>query len=143
MSELSKALGNTAPPHQITHEGKTYSFFLVDQIRKNALEKRLYQNAREAVYADREYMNSEEYLKRLDAVREAYELGQYGFFGERGGKILQTPRGMLMLLEVLTGENEDAVIELMTARPEEVNTVIRTIMSESFKGVKQAATANA
>jgi hypothetical protein len=142
MSELSKALGNVAPPHQITHDGKAYSFYLLDQTRKNALEKRLYQNAREAVYIDREHMSSDEYLKRLDAVREAYELGEYGFFGERGSKVIQTARGLILLLETITGESEDAVLSLLTARPEEVNTLLKTVMSESFKGVKPTGSAN-
>ncbi len=142
MSELSKALGNAAPPHQIVHEGRTYSFALLDQVRKNALEKRFYQDAREAVYVDRDHMSGDQYVERLDKVREAYQLGEYGFFGERGGKILQTARGMLLLLQTLTGEGEDAVVALLTARPEEVNSVVRTVMAESFKGAKPAAAPN-
>lgn len=142
MSELSKALGNAAPPHQVVHDGRTYSFALLDQIHKNAIEKRLYQNAREAVYVDREHMDSEQYVLRLDKIRDAYELGEYGFFGERGGKILQTARGLVLLLETLTGEREDAILTLLAARPEEVNAVIKSVMAESFKGVKPAVAPN-
>jgi hypothetical protein len=139
MSELSQALGNAGEPHRIEHDGKTYRFFLLDQPRKNALEKRLYQQAREAVYIDRDHMTSEQYVERLDGVREAYEAGEYGFFGKRAGKVLQTPKGALMLLEVITGESEDLLIPLLAARPEEVNALLKSVMTESFGAQKAAA----
>lgn len=142
MSELSKALGTAGVPHQITHEDRTYTFHLLCQVRKNALEKRLYQNAREAVYVDRDHMTSEQYVERLDRVREAYEAGEYSFFGARAAKVLQSPAGVLLLLEIITGESQDDLVPLLTARPEEVNTLVKTVMDESFKQVKKKAAPN-
>lgn len=139
MSELSKVLGTAGAPHQITHEGRTYVFHLLDQARKNALEKRLYQNAREAVYVDREMMSSAEYVERLEKVRELYELGAYGIFGERGAKILQTPKGAILLLETITGETEDDLFPLLTTRAEEVNVLLKTVLNESFSRPPSAA----
>ncbi len=132
MSELSKVLGNAAPPHQIAHEGRTYGFWLLDQARKVAFEKRLYQQAREAVYADREHMTSDEYVKRLEVVREQYEMGEFAFMGDRAMKLLTKPKGALLLLEVLTGETEEDLVPLLLARPEEVNAVVATVMAESL-----------
>lgn len=134
MSELSKALGTAGAPHQIAHDGTTYPFHLLDQKRKNALEKRLYQQAREAVYVDREHMTSEQYVERLDRVREAYEAGEYAFFGARAQKAIQSPKGALLLLEIITDRTEDELLPLLTGRPEEVNLLLRTVLDESFKG---------
>lgn len=142
MSELSKALGAAGKPHQIVHEGRTFTFHLLDQVRKNSIEKRLYQNAREAVYVDRDFMTSEQYVERLDKVREAYEAGEYGFFGERAQKVLQGPNGVLMLLETITDETQEDLIPLMAARSEEVNAVVKTVLNESFKQVKPKAVPN-
>lgn len=138
MSELSRLVGNAGEPHKIAHDGKTYSFYLLDQVRKSALEKRLYQNAREGVYVDRDHLTSEEYCSRLDAVREKYELGEYGFFGARAQAVLQTPKGVVMLLEVVTGESEDELVPLLAARQEEVNVLLKTVLEESFKRPRKA-----
>ncbi len=139
MSELSKVLGNAAPPHQIAHGGKTYSFWLLDQPRRVAFEKRLYQTAREAVYADREHMTSEEYVGRLEKVREQYEMGEFAFMGERAMRLLKTPKGAMLLLEVLTGESESDLMNLLVARPEEVNAVVATVMAESLPAKRDKA----
>jgi hypothetical protein len=139
VSELSKALGNSGEPHCIAHEGKVFRFALLDQVRKNALEKRMYQNAREAVYVDREHMEGAQYVERLDGVREAYENGEYAFFGRRASKVLQTPKGALMLLEVITGASEDELVPLLANRAEEVNSLLKTVMEESFGARKAAA----
>ncbi|VTR93206.1 unnamed protein product [Gemmata massiliana] len=136
MSELSKALGATGPEHQIVHEGRAYTFHLLDQTRKNALEKRLYQQAREAVYVDRDHMTEDQYLARLDRVREAYERNEYAFFGARCTEILQTPKGALMLLEVITSESEDDLTPVLSERGPEVNAVLKTVMDESFRKVR-------
>lgn len=138
MSELSTLLGNAAEPHRIVHEGKAFSFHLIDQPRKSAIEKRLYQQAREAVYADRDHMTPEQYVERLDRVREAYEAGEYSFYGERAQKFIQTPKGALALLEVITGESEDALVPLLVARGQEVNSLLKTVMAESFGRRKPA-----
>lgn len=134
-------LGNAGEPHRIAHEGKVYTFHLLDQTRRNAVEKRFYQQAREGVYVDREHMSSEEYLKRLDRIREEYESGAYAFFGEKGAKLLQTPKGALLLLCVITGEEEADLLPLLAARKEEVNTLLKTVMEESFvrRPVKKVA----
>jgi hypothetical protein len=136
VSELSRLLGTAGPPHQLNHEGRVFTFHLLTQDRKNAFEKRLYQTAREGVYVDREHMTSDEYLKRLDEVRERYELGEYGLFGRRGAKVLETPAGAMLLLEILTGESQDDLAPLLAARAEEVKVLVKTVMTESFRKVR-------
>lgn len=138
MSELSAALGNSGPPHEIVHEGRTYQFFLLDAGRKNLIEKRLYQRAREAVYADRDHMSEEQYLARLDKVRESYEANEYAFTGARTQQILQTPKGVTFLLEVITGLPEDDLTPLLLARGPEVTTVLKTVIDESFRRPRKA-----
>lgn len=139
MSELSAALGTAGPPHQIAHDGRTYSFRLIDAAVKNAIEKLLYQRAREAVYVDRDHMTEAQYVERLDKVREAYEGNEYAFTGERCQKALKTPKGVLMLLEAVTGETEEALTRLLMERGPEVNVVLRTVLEESFGKPKKAA----
>ena len=133
MSELSAALGAAAPPHQIAHEGRVYLFHLLTAARKNALEKRLYQRAREAVYVDRDHMSEGQYIARLDDVRDAYENNEYAFTGPRTQKVLQTPKGAMMLLEVVTDETEEDLTPLLIARGPEVNALLKTVMEESFR----------
>lgn len=136
MSELSKLLGAAAPPHQITHEGRTYTFHVLDQPRKNAIEKRLYQRARECVYLDREHMSSEEYTRRLEEVRQTYEKSGYSFYSKHFTDLLGTERGAMLLLEVLTGETEEDLVALMLARPEEVKSLIRVVLEESVSRLR-------
>lgn len=138
MSELSAALGNAAPPHQILHEGVVYSFYLLDGARKSEFEKRLYQRAREGVYIDRDHMSEDQYLKRLDWVRKRYEDGDYAMTGERGQEVLQTPSGGILLLEIISGETEDSLTPLFLARGPEVQTLLKTVMEESFKKPRKA-----
>lgn len=137
MSELSAALGTAGPPHQITHDNKTYSFRLLDAAVKNRIEKLLYQRAREAVYVDRDHMSDEQYVTRLDKVREAYEANEYAFTGPRTQKVLQTPKGAMLLLEAITGESEEDLTRLMIARGPEVNLLVKTVMEESFGKSRQ------
>lgn len=139
MSELSAALGNAAPPHQILHEGRAYSFYLLDGGRRSEFEKRLYQRAREGVYTDRDHMSEDQYLKRLDAVREQYENNEYAMTGERGQKALQTPSGAMLLLEIITGESQADLTPLLLMRGPEVTTLIKTVMDESFKKPRKAS----
>lgn len=139
MSELSAALGSAGPPHEIVHEGRTYRFFLLDADRKNLLEKRLYQRARQSVYVDRDHLTDEQYLAALDRVRDRYENNEYAFTGVRTQKILQTPEGALLLLEVVTGETAADLTPLLVARRPEVETVLKTVMEESFKKPRKVA----
>lgn len=136
MSELSRLLGTAAPPHQICHEGRVFTFGLIDQARKSEFEKRLYQQAREGVYVDREHMTSEEYLRRLDGVRKAYELGEYGVLGSIGQEVLGRPKGSMLLLQIITGESEDDLLPLLQARGEEVNQLVKVVLDESFRRVR-------
>ncbi len=141
MSELSAALGTAGPPHQIVHEGRTYSFRLIDAGCKNAIEKLLDRRAREAVYVDRDWMTEDQYIARLKEVAEAYGNYEYAFTSDRTQKVLQTTQGVMLLLETITGESEDDLTRLMMARGPEVNLLIKTVMEESF-GKPRKAPAN-
>jgi hypothetical protein len=136
MSELSQLLGDAAEPHKIEHDGKVFAFRLLTGKRRNELEKRLYQNARQLAFAEREDMTSEEYATRLQLLADAYEAGEFGFTGTRGQKVMQTQRGVMLLLEVITGETEDSLLALIAARGAEVNAVLKAVMTESIPGLK-------
>lgn len=138
MSELSQLLGAAGEPHAIEHAGKAFRFHPLDQKRKNALEKKLYQNARKLVVAEREDLTSDEYVKRLQMLADAYEAGEFGFAAERAQKVLQTPRGVMLLLEAITDEPEESLLPLIAARGAEVNSVLKVVLAESF-GVKFGA----
>lgn len=136
MSELSKALGTAGEPHRIVHEGKTYPFHLLCQKRKDAIEKRLYQIARQMVYEEKDLLKEDEYQAELVRVREAYQNREFSFFAPRAAKMLVQPEGALALLEVVTGESRESVVALMTARKDEVAQLLKTVMDESFPDVK-------
>lgn len=138
MSELSAALGTAGAPHQITHEGKTYSFRLIDQGCKDRLQKHLWQRAREAVYADRDHMTEQQYIERLKEVAQRWEDNEYAFTGERAQRQLKTPSGMMLLLTMISGETEESLAPLFLARGPEVHLLLNAVMEESFRGPKRA-----
>lgn len=136
MSELSKALGDTAPKHTIEANGKTYEVGLITQAVKVGYEKRLYQHAKDAVTALRRDMDSEEYVGMLTKLTDAYEEGQFALEGQRGMKAIQSAKGSLILVSLLTGADEIEVMNAVSAKPQEFATVIDTVIKESFPGAK-------
>lgn len=132
MTDLPKLLGNAGEPHAITHNGKTFKFRLIDQKAKDAVAKRLYQQARDAVYADKDRLTPDEYAAVLDRVYDRYSRGEFGFLTERTLGILKTPAGVLLLLSVLSGESDEDLAKLLDERGAEAQAVIKTILAESF-----------
>lgn len=139
MSDLSAVLGNAGAPHQITHGDRTYTFSFITQRVKSAIEKRLYARAREQVYLDGGLLTPDERAAELEKARAKYERNGFSFYSEAFVQSLDTPKGCLLLLEVLTGETEEDVMTLLANRPEEVKSVLRVVVQESVAKLKKEA----
>ncbi len=145
MSALSETLGNASgvPPHRIEANGKVYTARLFDDGLQVGYERRLYDktvgiesdNFRRGIY-DRETFD-----RRLDAVGERYTLGWYGFFGDVGTRVRQTPAGVLILVSLIFSIPEMEAVSLMGAKPAEVQAMLKLVLRESFPGLKFGKTA--
>lgn len=134
MSELSQALGGSAPKHTIKANGKVYSVGLVTQEVKVAYEKALYARAREGVREMKTDLDKDDYAEMFQTLADRYEAGEFALEGERGRKALNSPRGSLLLLSILMNVDEMEVIRIVSENEEEVNSVFKAVIKESFPG---------
>lgn len=143
MSELSSALGGSAPKHRITAGGRSYPVSLVTQTVKVAFEKALYEKARAAVASVKGIVDRDHYERKIDALTDAYLDGSFSIEAELGRKALTRPGGPVLLLSILMGSPtadgkditplpEIEVINVVAQAPEEVAAVFRVVMKESF-----------
>lgn len=148
MSELSSALGGSAPKHHISYNGVSYPVMLVTQGVKVAYEKALFQKVRDGLAQIRETVDKDYYEKKMDKLVDRYEEGEFAMESEYGKKTLGKPGGSLMLLGIILGKKQPDgdiipmpqldVMNLIAAKPEEVAAVFRAVIIESFPGVKVA-----
>jgi hypothetical protein len=147
VSELSAALGNAAPKHRIACGGRSYPVSLVDQAVKVAYEKALYQKSRAALAELKSISDKDYYERKLDAMAAKFEEGGFAMESEFGRKALGRPGGSILLLAILMGErvvtptsveitpmSEVAVINVVTQAPDEVGSVLKAVLVESFPG---------
>jgi hypothetical protein len=134
MSELSRALGDHGPRHEIACNGKTYKVGLVTQAVKVGYEKKLYQHAKDAVTALRHDLDGDQYVGMLTRLTDAYEAGEFAMEGTRGLKALKSPKGAMVLLGLLIGCDEIETLNLASQKKEEVAAALNLAISESFPG---------
>ncbi len=137
MSETAKCAGPNAPGRSIEHNGKTFTF--VSAIKGGALlalEAKLYDRARAALADMRDAYPLDEYLKRLDDLRAKYDDGHFALTSLATQKLLKTEHGGMLLLASLCGADEGEVLELLTARTEEVSRIIDEIVDATFPDKK-------
>lgn len=152
MSELSSALGGSAPKHTIVAGGKAYPVGLVTQAVKVAYEKALYQRARAALADVRAISDKDFYERKLEALVQTYQDGGFAMESEFGRRAMGKPGGSVLLLSLLMGAvgpdgvtvvplPELEVINLVSQAPAEVAAVFKSVVAESFPGVgvEQAA----
>lgn len=142
MSDLSVALGKSAPPHYFDHKDKDgnlikrYPVNLLDQNAKVEYSKRLFARARNAEKAAREDYTAEEYAARLDHLNDLYMAGEYDWDSERGLKFQQTTAGHKMTCSILMGISEDEFFKLMVECHEDLQPLLSLVLRESLPGIE-------
>lgn len=135
MGVESEMWGNAGGGHTLTYNGKTYTARLIDGEVKAKFEKRLYARARAVEAAMLEDRGSEAYQKRLDVLADAYLCGEFDIMSPRGLKFLQTLSGQAFLLSLLVDCDEKEVYGLGIAKTQEVISLLKVIIRESFPGL--------
>lgn len=142
MSELSAALAGVTPGHRIVDGSDVYEFSHVDQGVKVGFEKLLYQAAREALREDRAEMGDEWYERKLEELRDRNESGEYAFESPRGQKAMKSHKWAVEFLRLLVRRNGERLsweqaIAFLGKYGVEVKSLLKTILAESFPGMKQ------
>lgn len=146
MSELSAAVGGSGPKHQITsNDGVTYPVSLVTQGSKIAYEKALFKRARETLAPIKGIVDKDYYERKMDALVERYEKGDFAMESDFGRQTLGKPGGAVLLLSILMGSKkpdgeidpmpELDVMKLIAQKPEETAAVFKAVIVESFPGL--------
>lgn len=146
MSELSSALGGSAPKHHIHCNGKQYPVNLITQAVKVAYEKALFEKARTVIASMKTMFDRDQYAAKVDQLADRYTEGYFAMESEYGQKSLKRPGGSVLLLSILMGQYspqgeflapmpELDVINIVSQVPEEAGAVFKVVMTESFPGV--------
>lgn len=138
MSTLSKALGRLAEGHKIEHNGKTFEFRPPDLLMLEQFEKENYKAAREDLREYRDDYGPEEYVKRLDDLRERYAKHEFSYMAQTqraGGDI----SCLVPILCLLTGASKADVADLLKHKLEEVVSMLQLVNEEALSGEAQPA----
>lgn len=131
MNATSSDAGNHAPPHAIVLDGERYEFrhFGLPQLAE--YERERYRQERDKLRELRDDYPAEEYVKRLDALRERYERHDFAFESE-GAEDRRKPQLLLLVLRIMTGRPDGEAWRLFCKAPEEVGELMRLVIEESF-----------
>ena len=138
--------GNHAPPHAIELQGVRYEFrhFGLPQLAE--YERERYREERDRLRELRDDYPAEIYVERLDQLRTRYERHEFSFEAEFSEVDLDAPGSVtaradrvLLILRVMTGRDADAVWGLLCKAPEEVLSVMKLVVAESFPSLKTPA----
>ncbi len=143
MSSVSETIGNDGAgiPFALP-DGRTFTARLIDQTRKSVIERAYQSRALRAVMEMKPLLTPGEYRDQLADLAKRKTAGEYSFVGLM--PTLDTADGFLMLVRVAFGaqpdnggdfqllDEEDAV-GMALAQPEELKTLMKQIMEESFR----------
>lgn len=124
-------LNNPRALQSIRHEGRTYTFRLLDQDGMTEWEAWLIGRARRAICAI--YQGEEQARHLADLHREAMA-GVYDFTGELSRQALATPGGCFQLASILCDCDRSQVLALVMARREECLALLHLALAQSFPG---------
>lgn len=142
MATLAELLGNFAPPHKLTHDGKVYHFAHFDMSVRAALEKAYFQRARETLSLIKTDLGDEEYARCLDRVVAEFRRGTYAFPGGESREFYFSVAGMPELLtHVVTLEDGKPLTlgeatDLYDDATVEVTQLAMVVFLDSFPNVK-------
>ncbi|HEY1188104.1 MAG TPA: hypothetical protein VGE74_10630 [Gemmata sp.] len=133
MSERAAAFGALAPPKTIEHKGRVYTIApVLTQGTLLAVEERMYQRAKDALVKSRELYTSDEYSAERAKLRSQYETGGFAFESAHGLEFMQTVSGAVLLLGCMMDAEPAEILELLTAKPEELETALNEALEASF-----------
>jgi len=144
MSALGESFGNDGPLHEFKlrdSEGnvvKTYSLQLIGDDVKEALEKRIFERARNLLFSLRGGMSEEIYERRLAKLADDYMEGFFSpFTSDEGHKYLKTRQGALQLMALIfqCSEAEAGSLGADPKNKAELDALIRVVLQESFRGI--------
>ena len=143
MSELSQIAGNHGVPYSLETPDGTVTFSLITQAVKIEFEKALYAQAKDALREDRAEMGDEWYERKLDALREQYEAGEYAFESERGKKALRNATWAVRFLQMITRLGGtpltwEKALDLMASHGAEVKNILAQVLKDSFPSLRLA-----
>ena len=159
MSALGEILGNGAPAHTLTFEGRTYRLRPIDWGMKVELERHLYAERVKALAVTREAMDPGAYQDRLDLLTQSYENGEFSLESPAGQayylgepvpaesaawteeeyrRAARTLPGRLYLTSLIFGCSETEVLRLLRLETARTAALLRLIISESLLRADQA-----
>jgi hypothetical protein len=137
-------VGNAAPGHRISHGGIDYEFRHFGAVELARYERERYRGERDNLRELRDDYTAEQYVERLDALRERFERHEFDFLADmeaaglspggdaRGAALTRMPRIILLVMRVMNGRSDKENWQLLLAQPEEVGQVMRLVIEDSF-----------
>jgi hypothetical protein len=133
MSERMDLHGKSAPPHVITHAGKTYSIpHALDVGDLLDIEQVLFERETGALALQKSAMDPERYHEELKALRDRYNGGDFGFGSEVTQAIFKTPKGAALFLCHLLKVSEGEMLDLLFHKGAEVLSVMELVTKATF-----------
>lgn len=133
MSERAAMVGDAGSPHRIVHNGKTYTVKrVVTEEVMDAVEMKLYDRAKQALYGQRDMMPEATYERKLDELRALFVKGEYAFESDATAMFLKTKPGVLLLLECMMDASTADILVLMAERGVELHGVLKDVLALSF-----------
>ena len=130
MTTENQRLGRSAAPYTINHNGRAFEFRALGQVEKSALRAWLIKRMRDTVCLIYEGDDRGRELRQLTADALA---GVYDFGGKVSVEAMGTPEGVIQLASILAGATPDDVLELYTARKDELKQTLELAVAESLR----------
>lgn len=135
--ELTKAAGNDAPPHILTHKGREYKIPRFDLNFMLKFSDLMHQRDKDLLAVDREDMGPELYSQELAKLRAKRANGEYDFKSQAGQAFTQSAEGAVKVLELLTGIDLASLTVLLAERAEDLKDIMISVLSESLPPEKK------
>lgn len=133
MSERAAMVGNGGEPFSIEHKGRTYTIRrVVTEGVMDAVEMKLYEKARTALYAQKDMMSETMYERKLDELRGQFQAGEFAFEHATTAAFLKTKPGVMLLLQCMMNESAADILVLMAERPADMKSLLSDVLELSF-----------
>jgi hypothetical protein len=133
MSTMASALGGAGPLHEFEWEGKTYRVRYLDQSLKLAFQQHLFRQAREAIQLSKEDYGPETYAARLEALNDAYTLGEFAFESPKGMAFLNSSAGKIKLVSLMLSVDEMTALLIFKEKGDEIGSLIALVLRQSLR----------
>ena len=131
--DISANVGtNLGAPIRWTIAGKERDFSLVTQLVKAQVEQVLMNTARNHIKKDKDFMTDDEYGIAYGVFHERIVAGQYAFGSKIFRDWITTPKGMLILVGILCGDQETDWETMAFDDMLNVTQLVAAVMQASF-----------